>query len=112
MDVFVSVIGVIMAAWQDFELDVPPAERVNNVPFMLLLLGCCCVFFIIAIVVVIVVLVRRNTEDETFTIDESTTRTIPCFDCGGIVSRRADKCPHCGAPVSPIDPPIQDPRGN
>ena len=110
MDVFVSVIGVIMAAWQsDFELE-GVREEPGGGSFWII--GSCCVFFIIAIVVVIVVLVRRNTKDKTLTIDESTTRTIPCFDCGGIVSRRADKCPHCGAPVSPIDPPIQDPRGN
>ncbi|MBT4010740.1 MAG: hypothetical protein HN617_16665 [Planctomycetaceae bacterium] len=73
--------------------------------------GCCCLISIIAIVVLIVVLVRRNTKDKTFTIDESMTRTMPCLDCGGIVSRRADKCPHCGAPVRPIDPPVEGPQG-
>jgi hypothetical protein len=29
---------------------------------------------------------------------ESMPKTVACTDCGGIVSRRAHQCPHCGAP--------------
>ncbi|MEO2025756.1 MAG: hypothetical protein ABGZ23_07725 [Fuerstiella sp.] len=31
---------------------------------------------------------------------ESTPKTLACTDCGGTVSRRADQCPHCGAPLA------------
>ena len=89
----------------------PEAPPGDNTAFMIMMLGCCCSIFISAIVVLIVVLVRRNTKDKTFTIEDSTTRTMPCLDCGGIVSRRADKCPHCGAPVRQIDPPVEGPQG-
>lgn len=30
-------------------------------------------------------------------------RTVPCSECGGVVSMRANACPHCGCPVSEID---------
>jgi len=113
MGAFLNVIGVVIAAWQStLANEVLPAEEpAGNTAFMLMAC-CCCVFFIIAIVVLIVVLVKRNKKVRTFTIDETMTRTTPCLDCGGIVSKRAENCPHCGAPVSQIDPPTQDPHGN
>jgi hypothetical protein len=30
---------------------------------------------------------------------ESSPKTVACEDCGGIVSKRAHQCPHCGAPI-------------
>lgn len=33
--------------------------------------------------------------------------TIKCPDCSGIVSDRADKCPHCGAPTKEKTGPTQ-----
>ena len=30
---------------------------------------------------------------------ESSPKTVACEDCGGMVSRRAHQCPHCGAPI-------------
>jgi hypothetical protein len=41
----------------------------------------------------------ETVQNPVATSDESTTGTMPCIDCGGIVSKRADKCPHCGAPT-------------
>ena len=113
MEVFPSVIGLIIAASQsdDWQYASDPADAPGS-SFIILLSGVCCVFIITAIVIVIVLLVRRNTKGETFSIDENTTRTMPCVDCGGIVSRRADKCPHCGAPANQIDPQSQDQYGN
>ena len=31
---------------------------------------------------------------------ESTLNIIPCPDCGGKVSKLAEKCPHCGRPMN------------
>lgn len=43
---------------------------------------------------------------------------IKCTECGNMVSDKADRCPHCGCPVSvilsetakaPENPPVQEP---
>ena len=36
--------------------------------------------------------------------DETPTdKTMACPDCDGMVSKRAASCPHCGAPIGPVE---------
>ncbi|MBP60398.1 MAG: hypothetical protein CMJ62_02625 [Planctomycetaceae bacterium] len=50
-------------------------------------------------------LTRQNQSGEqpTPSPTESSPKTVACEDCGGIVSRRAQNCPHCGCPVGQSD---------
>ena len=76
-------------------------ERGMELP-LFLGIGCCLAF--IFLVIVIVVFALRSKKARPSTNQESTTKTSSCLDCGGIVSKRAENCPHCGAPITQTDP--------
>jgi len=78
-------------------------ERGMELP-LFLGIGCCLAFIFLVIVVVIVVFALRSKKASPSTNQESTTKTSSCLDCGGIVSKRAENCPHCGAPITQTDP--------
>jgi hypothetical protein len=42
---------------------------------------------------------KQRVEQPSPSPAESSPKTVACEDYGGIVSRRAHQCPHCGAPI-------------
>ena len=78
-------------------------ERGMELP-LFLGIGCCIAFLFVVIVVVMVVFALRSKKASPSINQESTPKTTHCPDCGGIVSKRAESCPHCGAPIAQTDP--------
>jgi len=42
---------------------------------------------------------KQSSEQPNPSPAEPSPKTVTCEDCGGVVSRRAQSCPHCGAPI-------------
>ena len=75
-------------------------------------IGCCLAFLFLVVVVVIVIFALRSKKTPApSTNQESAPKTTYCGDCGGIVSKRAENCPHCGAPITQTDPTAEEPNG-
>ena len=60
---------------------------------LLTILGMLAVIFVPAMIVLIVVLFAARRP-------KSNPNLIACSDCGRMVSRHADACPHCGRPAT------------
>lgn len=52
---------------------------------------------------------NQGSEQKNTSPVDSAPKTVACEDCGGVVSRRAKSCPHCGSPVGqPADHEVAD----